>query len=348
MNNKKVVMSSVALLVIAGISVVMVVSFKPSPVSAKTLPLIQCLSALGEEAYINEPIRPIPLSLPLDNNKVALGEKLFNEPKLSHDDTISCAYCHNLSLGGTDGKVHSLGSDGSAAEVNTPTVFNSGLNYRQFWNGRAATLEDQIEGPTHNPREMNSSWPEITGKLGKDPAYVSAFFKLYPDLGIHEYSIKDAIATFECSLTTPNSRFDKFLRGDANAINADEKQGYQLFKSYGCTSCHQGTNVGGNMYQTFGVMADYFSDRGNEVQADLGRFNITGDEKDRHKFRVPSLRLVVLTPPYFHDGTADTLDKAIDVMAKYQLGRTIPMADKQLIIKFLGTLPGEYKGVPLL
>ena len=348
MNNKKVVMSSVALLVIAGISVVIVMSLKPSAASANIPPLTQCLSGLGEEAYTNEPIRPIPLSMPLDKNKVALGEKLFYESRLSHDNDISCAYCHDLGLGGTDHKVHSLGSGGSANEVNTPTVFNSSLNYRQFWDGRAATLEDQLDGPTHHLKEMSSSWPEIIGKLGKDPAYAAAFAALYPDLGIHEHSIKDAIATFECSLTTPNSRFDKFLRGDPDAITAEEKQGYQLFKSYGCTSCHQGTNVGGNMYQTFGVMADYFAERGNETKADLGRFNVTGEEKDVHQFRVPSLRLVVLTPPYFHDGSADSLIKAIDGMAKYQLGRTIPPKDKRLIIKFLGTLPGEYKGVPLL
>lgn len=346
--NTKIVLPLAALLAAAGVAVVFMTQYKPAVPLAMAPALTQCLTGLRDAGFSNEPIRPIPLSLPLDKEKVALGEKLFNEPKLSHDDSISCAYCHDLSLGGTDRKVHSLGSGGRSGDVNSPTVFNSGLNYRQFWDGRAATLEDQIDGPVHHPKEMASNWPEVAGKLSKDSAYLSAFTKLYPDFGIQERSIKDAIATFECSLTTPNSRFDKFLRGNPNAITVEEKQGYELFKSYGCTACHQGVNVGGNMYQTFGVMADYFGDRGDEGKADLGRFNITGDEKDRHKFRVPSLRLVVLTPPYFHDGAADSLDKTIDVMAKYQLGRTIPLEDRRLIIKFLYTLPGEYNGKSLL
>lgn len=341
-------MSLAALLGVAGVIAVFMTLHKPAAPLAMAPTLTQCLTGLRDVGFSNEPIRPIPLSLPLNKEKVALGEKLFNEPKLSHDDSISCAYCHDLSLGGTDRKVHSLGSGGSSGEVNSPTVFNSGLNYRQFWDGRAATLEDQMDGPIHHPQEMASNWPEVAVKLSKDSAYLSAFTKLYPDFGIQERSIKDAIATFECSLTTPNSRFDKFLRGNPNAITVEERQGYELFKSYGCAACHQGVNVGGNMYQTLGVMADYFGDRGSEGRADLGRFNITADEKDRHKFRVPSLRLVVLTPPYFHDGTADSLDKTIDVMAKYQLGRSIPVEDRGLIVKFLYTLPGEYNGKPLL
>jgi len=294
-----------------------------------------------------EPIQPIPLTIALDPAKVALGEKLFNETRLSHDNTIACATCHDLASGGTDHLIHSLGSGGATGDVNSPTVFNSGLNFRQFWDGRAATLEDQIDGPTHHPKEMNSSWPEIIGKLNQAPDYVSAFTHLYPD-GITSLTIKDAIATFERSLITPNSRFDKFLRGDKQAITNDEKAGYALFKEYGCVACHQGINVGGNMFQVLGVMADYFKDRGNETKADLGRFNVTGDQADLHTFRVPSLRLAALTAPYFHDGTAKTLEQAIDAMAKYQLGRYINDRDKQLIIKFLHTLPGEYKGKPLL
>lgn len=299
-----------------------------------------------DEAATEEPIQPIPLNVKLNPDKVALGERLFNEVKLSHDNTISCASCHNLSAGGSDHQVYSLGTGGAASDVNSPTVFNSGFNFRQFWDGRAKTLEDQVEGPINHPKEMASNWPEVIGKLGKDPSYVAAFAKLYPD-GISSAAIKDAIATFERSLITPNSRFDQYLRGNENAITEEEKAGYLLFKQYGCTACHQGMNVGGNMFQTFGVTADYFSERGGESKADLGRFNVTGNEEDLHTFRVPSLRLVVLTPPYLHDGTAQTLEEAIDVMGKYQLGRPIAPEDKKLIIKFLYTLPGEYKGKPL-
>jgi cytochrome c peroxidase len=159
--------------------------------------------------------------------------------------------------------------------------------------------------------------------------------------------IQDALAQFERSLFTPNSRFDKYLRGDVRALASDELHGYQLFKSYGCVACHQGVNVGGNMYQVFGVMGDYFARRGNLGPADLGRYNITGDDADKHLFKVPGLRNVVLTAPYFHDGSARTLDEAVDVMFKYQLGRAAPAQDKDLIIKFLYTLTGEFRGRPL-
>jgi cytochrome c peroxidase len=152
---------------------------------------------------------------------------------------------------------------------------------------------------------------------------------------------------FERSLITPNSRFDRYLLGDESAITAEEKAGYALFKSYGCVACHQGRNVGGNMFQIFGVMDDYFANRGHITDADYGRFNVTGREEDRFHFRVPSLRNVALTAPYFHDGTAESLDQAVMVMARYQLGVTMPAEDVGLIVKFLGTLTGEYKGQPL-
>ncbi len=301
-------------------------------------------------ADVNDPdgaIQPIPVGYTLNRDKIALGEMLFNDPRLSHDNTIACATCHVLRMGGTDRRVYSLGSSGSLGDVNSPTVFNSGLNFRQFWDGRAETLEDQVEGPLHHPKEMASSWPEVVSKLRQDQNYVQRFNKLYPD-GIQSHNIKDAIAIYERSLITPNSRFDKYLRGDQDSITAEEKAGYALFRKYSCDSCHQGRNVGGNMYQAFGITANYFADRGGESKVDFGRFNVTGDKSDLHTFRVPSLRLVVLTPPYLHDGSAQTLEEAIDIMGKYQLGRAIPPEDKRLIIKFLYTLPGEYQGKSLL
>jgi cytochrome c peroxidase len=293
-----------------------------------------------------EPILPLPLRVDLDQRKVDLGRRLFLDPRLSHDNTIFCGSCHRLDMAGTDRRNRSVGIGGAVGDVNAPTVFNSGFNFRQFWDGRAATLEDQIDGPVQNPSEMGSTWAEVVGKLNQDPSYVAPFRELYRD-GIQRASIKDAIATFERSLITPNSPFDRFLNGDQTALTAEERAGYQRFKAYGCVSCHQGINVGGNMYQTFGVMADYFADRGHPTKADLGRFNVTGLESDRHKFKVPSLRNVALTAPYFHDGAAATLDQAVDIMAKYQLGRTLPPEDRRLIVRFLHTLTGVYTGRPL-
>lgn len=230
--------------------------------------------------------------------------------------------------------------------MNSPTVFNSGFNFVQFWDGRARTLETQIDGPVHNIKELGSSWPEILLKLKRDPAFVSAFKKTYKD-DITIENVKDAIAIFERSLTTPDSRFDQFLRGDSQSITGEEKAGYKLFKSHGCIACHQGINVGGNMYAKIGVVGDYLADRGNPTKADNGRFNVTGRERDRHLFKVPSLRNVALTPPYFHDGSAKTLSAAVRVMIKYQLGRTAKENDIERIVAFLKTLTGKYQGTAL-
>ncbi len=291
----------------------------------------------------SEFIQPITFPTDLDLRKVELGHKLFHDVRLSSDQTISCASCHDLNSGGVDGIPKSFGVGGVEGDANSPTVFNSGLNYSQFWDGRAATLEEQVNGPINNPKEMASSWPQVISRLKPVPDYISKFKALYDD-GITAANVRDAIATFERSLNTVNAPFDQFLRGDNGAISEEEAKGYDLFKSYGCVACHQGQSVGGNMFQKFGVMGNYFSDRGAMNRADLGRFNVSGDELDRHVFKVPSLRLAVLTAPYFHDGSAKTLHDAIDVMAKYQLGRHISDEDVKLIIKFLHTLVGNYQG----
>lgn len=293
----------------------------------------------AQAANLNEPIQPLP-EVQLDQAKVALGKRLFHEPRLSKDNTIACASCHGLDQGGVDGRRVSKGIGGAEGSINAPTVFNSGLNFRQFWDGRASSLEEQADGPVQAAPEMGASWPEVVTKLRKDPEYQRAFATVYPKDGLTAQNIKDAIATFERSLVTP-SRFDRYLRGEATAITAEEKQGYELFKSYGCIACHQGVNVGGNMFQYFGVMGNYFQDRGNITEADYGRYNVTKKEQDRFMFKVPSLRNVALTPPYFHDGSAQTLEDAVAVMAKYQLGRTIPERDRGLIIHFLRSLTGE-------
>ncbi|MGC3961553.1 MAG: cytochrome-c peroxidase [Verrucomicrobiota bacterium] len=294
-------------------------------------------------ARTREPIRPVPQSIPLDGRKVALGKKLFHETALSKDNTVSCVSCHDLHKGGTDRRVRSVGIHQTEGEINAPTVFNSGMHFKQFWDGRADTLADQVDGPIQTDKEMGSTWPEIVNKLQAIPAYATAFHEIYPD-GIQRANVKDAIAEFEKSLITPNSRFDKYLRGDNAAITDDEKEGYRKFKGYGCITCHQGANVGGNLFQPLGVMGDYFGDRGNITKADLGRYNVTGNEEDKFTFKVPGLRNIALTAPYFHDGSAQTLEDAVAVMAKYQLDRELPPKDKEQIVLFLKSLTGEYNG----
>jgi cytochrome c peroxidase len=291
-------------------------------------------------------VQPLPERIELNQDKVILGERLFQEVRLSGDNSISCFSCHDLGKGGVDRRARSIGVNGAEGNINAPTVFNSGFNYVQFWDGRAATLEEQIDGPVNNPKEMAASWPQVIAKLYGDESYQQQFSKLYRD-GITAANIKDAIATFERSLVTPNSRFDKFLRGDQSALSEQEKNGFALFKSYGCSSCHQGMNLGGNMFEKMGLMGDYFADRGNLTEADKGRFNVNHDAHSLHEFRVPSLRNVARTAPYFHDGNTPTLREAVVIMARYQLGRPIPQNDIEAICKFLESLTGEYKGQAL-
>lgn len=289
---------------------------------------------------LHEPIRPL-YAVAVDADKAALGERLFNEARLSGDNSISCAHCHILDEGGADSLPHSFGVGGQEGEMNSPTVFNAALNLAQFWDGRAKTLEDQIDGPLHNKAEMASNWPEVIGKLSADSTYRQFFDQLYNG-EMSEQTIKHAIAEFERTLITVNSRFDQYLLGDDKAINAEEKKGYALFKGFGCVACHQGENVGGNLFQSLGIMEDYFATYKKIDKHDLGRFNVTGNAIDKHKFKVPSLRLVTMTAPYFHDGKVATLEDAIRTMGKFQLGIKISDADIVSIIAFLRTLPGQH------
>lgn len=291
---------------------------------------------------INEPITPIPEPVINSPRQVELGRLLFHDVRLSQNNQLSCASCHSLKYGGADGQVVSTGVNGSKGEINSPSVFNCALNFRQFWDGRADSLLSQVDGPISNPIEMNSSWPEILSKLKQDSFYLEQF-QLAFKAGLTINNIKAAIVTFEESLLTPDSRFDLYLKNQPDALTARELEGYNLFKQYGCISCHQGVAVGGNLYQRFGVIGDYFADRGNMTPADLGRYRITQDEKDKYVFKVPSLRNVALTAPYFHDGSTSTLEEAVEIMMRYQLGRIPKEQDINKVVLFLKTLTGKYK-----
>lgn len=289
----------------------------------------------------NEPIRPVPLQHDVNQQKAALGEKLFHDTLLSGDNSISCASCHNVSAHGVDGDPTSTGIRGQKGTVNAPTVINSRFNFAQFWDGRAESLEEQAMGPVANPIEMGAVWEDVVAKLNKKNQYKKEFAALYPD-GITKENISDAIKAYEYTLTSVNSPFDQYLRGYDDAITQQQKRGYSLFKEYGCVACHQGVNVGGNMYQRMGAFVPYFNDTNLDSKDDLGRYNVTKLEEDLHVFKVPSLRLVAHTAPYFHDGSVETLSEAIDIMARYQLGYTIPEQDKQDIIAFLKSLSGDH------
>ncbi len=310
--------------------------------------ILSLMSAAVQGAWdVNAPIQAIPFDSGQPADKVLLGKLLFNEPKLSHDNIFSCASCHQVEQGGDDGLDRSVTNKGKRNIINTPTVFNIRYNFRQTWRGLFKTLEAQAEGDILNPNHGNSSWPEVLDKLNASDEYKKQFKQIYQD-GISRENILDAIATYERSLITPNSRFDQYIRGNVNAITEEEKLGYKYFKDYGCVACHQGINIGGNMFQKFGLFDDYFKWRGNIEKGDYGRFNATGKEEHRYVFRVPSLRNIAVTSPYLHDGSVKELNKVVMIMAKYQLGTEIPKTKVDAIVAFLKTLTGEYQGKRLV
>lgn len=317
--------------------------------------LLLCLSVspalfagdAGRSAGVGgEPIAPLPAPAAADLAKIGLGQRLFQDPRLSHGDAVACVSCHRLDEGGDDGLARSVGADGEPLDFNAPTVFNVAFDFRLNWRGNHRTLEEQNEAVLLDPGLMATSWRELLPKLAADAGYASAFTATY-DAPPGRDNVLDALAAYQRSLTTPDAPFDRWLRGEAGAITAEEEQGYRLFKAYGCAACHQGVNVGGNLFQKFGIFADPFAGEREPTEGDLGRFAITGVETDRHVFRVPPLRNVAATAPYFHDGRTASLAQAVEIMGRSQLGREIPAADVDRIVGFLGTLTGEHDGRPL-
>lgn len=301
---------------------------------------------LGSSAWAaapaNEPIQPVEPARITEPAKVELGKQLFFDPRLSKSGFISCNSCHNLSLGGSDNLPTSIGHNWQKGPINSPTVLNSGMNIAQFWDGRAADLKAQAGGPIANPMEMGFSHDLAVDVVGSIPQYRAAFRQIYKTDQVTIDAITDAIAAFEKTLVTPNSRFDRWLGGDQSALTTTELDGYRLFKDVGCTGCHNGPAVGGNSFQKMGLVNPYLTN--NPAQGVAG---LTGKDADRFKFKVPTLRNIELTYPYFHDGAYWKLEEAVDVMARLQLGRQLREDEIGKITAFLKTLTGEQPKFPL-
>lgn len=290
---------------------------------------------------MNEPLRPLPdvSAESLQTPVVNLGRSLFHDTRLSGDGSLSCASCHGIDQGGDDDLETATGIRGQKGPINTPTVLNSGFNFRQFWDGRAPNLHEQAKGPVTADIEMDANWDTVVATLSEDASLKDAFKTVFGSTEITQERVVHAIARFEESLITP-APFDEFLKGDLSAISAEASAGYEIFKAYGCASCHQGINVGGNLYQQFGVMQSV------DVESFMrhGAKPVIRDrEEDISMVKVPSLRNVELTAPYFHSGKINDLRTAVRIMGLSQVGRDIPDSDISLIVAFLESLTGNWQ-----
>ncbi|MDD6823743.1 MAG: cytochrome c peroxidase [Paraprevotella sp.] len=304
------------------------------------------------EAYAQHALQPIPDSLSTDIRKVTLGRKMYNEARVSLDGTLSCATCHVIDKGGADsrGTRTSEGINGQFGGINAPTVLNAAFNVEQFWNGRAHTLADQAAGPPVNPVEMgDQTWEQICERLSQDASLVAEFQSIYPE-GITQATVTDAIAEYEKTLITPNDRLDQMLKGDENALTEEEKKGLAAFMDNSCAVCHVGKTLGGQSFETLGIYEDYYAAREQSNpdivynDDDKGLAGFTGDTADLHRFKVPGLRNISKTSPYFHDGTQATIEDAVRAMFRFELGvKEAPESDVASISAFLRTLDGEIK-----
>jgi len=303
---------------------------------AGSLLVLTALGTAWAAPKSTEPVSPILPAVVKDPALVELGKKLYFDPRLSRSGFISCNSCHNLSMGGTDNLKTSIGDHWKQGPINAPTVLNSSLNVAQFWDGRAKDLKEQAGGPIANPGEMAFTHELAVDVLQSIPPYVAEFKKVFGVDKVDIGKVTLAIAAFEETLVTPNSRFDKWLKGDKKALTAQEAAGYQLFKDSGCVACHNGAAFGGNTFQKFGVVEAY------KTKSDaIGRAGVTGKDADRFNFKVPTLRNVELTYPYFHDGEAATLEEAVDIMGRLQLGKQFSADENAKIVAFLKTLTGD-------
>ena len=294
-------------------------------------------SAVPGDLAVSEPLLAAAESPAIPAEKLELGKRLFHETALSAAPRkVSCATCHPLDHGGTTGTPPAEALAGEMEPYDIPTVFNVADQFAYFWNGRAPSLESVIQASVRAENVMDGSWDEILQTLAENPDYAARFERVYPEAGLTEATVEDALADFVRSLATPNAPFDRWLAGEALAGPA--REGYELFKELGCVRCHQGAGVGGNLYASFG---SYITARETIRNSDQGRFNVTNDEAHRYHFKVPSLRNVALTAPYFHDGSAPALGDAIRAMALHQSGQSLADSEVQSLVAFLESLTGS-------
>ena len=290
-----------------------------------------CASVQAAEPI--DPIEPVEVKNPA---LVELGKMLFFEPRLSRSGFISCNSCHNLATGGVDNLQTSIGDRWAQGPINSPTVLNSFGQVAQFWDGRAKTLAEQAAGPIANPLEMASTHEMAVKVIASIPGYAPYFKKAFGDTEVNIKRITEAMAEFERTLVTPNARFDKWLKGDKNAITQQELNGYKLFKESGCTICHNGAQLGGQSFQKMGVVRPYKTTNTAE-----GVKAISGRDQDRMTFKVPMLRNIELTYPYFHDGAVWSLEESVSIMGDLQLGKRYTKQEINDITAFLKTLTGD-------
>ncbi len=294
------------------------------------------LSQRAKAAFGTLPSEAASVANPVTEAKIELGRMLYYDKRLSKNHDVACNSCHLLDQFGVDGAPTSSGHRGQLGGRNAPTVYNAAFHIAQFWDGRAANVEEQAKGPPLNPIEMAMpSEPYVEIVLESIPGYPPLFQAAFPDeTGSHiTYDeMARAIGAFERRLVTP-SRFDAFQTGDLDALSETEAKGLDLFMTIGCVTCHSGPTVGGRMYQRLGLIHSYATD-------DLGRYELTGADADRYVFKVPSLRNVAETAPYFHNGQVETLEEAVRLMAYHQLGRELSESESEAIIAFLGSLTG--------
>lgn len=303
--------------------------------SMKRVSGIIVLIVTGSLLHAAEPIVPIPRAVSYNAAKAALGEKLFADPILSKDRTVACISCHDVSSSGADGKKFSTGIRNLQGTMNAPTVFNAVFNFAQFWNGRAKTLSEQALGPIHNPVEMGLPLPEAARRLQSHPEYAKAFSAITGRATLTPDDIAVMIAEYEKTLITPNAKFDRYLRGEIR-LSPLEAEGYLLFKTLGCVSCHNGVNIGANSFQKMGAIISIPYDA--KVS---DRYALTKRPIDKNVYKVPTLRNIARTAPYFHDGSAATLSEAIARMSYHNLGVTLTPREIRALVAFLQTLDGE-------
>ena len=283
----------------------------------------------------------VPIPDPPSQNPalVKLGSRLFHDSRLSTNNTMSCSRCHRPDKGGTDQLPLSPTMSGGFRSRNTPTVFNVHFVHAYGWDGVHESLEEQVRAVLTSPLGLGTTTDLLRERLASDRDYAAAFTELFPG-GVSLNGVVHSLCAYLRSLTTPDCAVDRFLAGEGDALSAEARAGMDIFREFGCSSCHQGVKLGDNLFSRFGVFGDYFEDLGNVTRADLGRYNVTGDPEDMFVFRVPGLRNVALTHPYFHDGSVTDLGRAVNVMATYQLGRMFPEKDLAPLLAFLRALTG--------